>query len=323
MFFIYYRLFVTIDYCCETLNERWQATVIKFIKWLTKTKLITTIVDVATRIDIITASSSIAYFGVLSIFPAIIVVGTLLPYCGLTIGTALSYAQASVPISVYDFLRPIITSILSQNGFGVLSASIIFTLWSLSRVVASIRIAQNGIFGVTAKNMAIIDRLISMAWLMVVLGIMGLLLLIASIGSNILVTLPINPHLIHQIESAKQPVVAIGLFIGISLFNWILPAKKPRLQWALIGTILQVAMVFGLTQAFGWYVSLATRQAYSFYQALGSAIFVLLWLNFTALASLIGTIVTAILEELFPSKNDRLATIQTLSRVIIPSKKLK
>lgn len=296
---------------------------IRFIKWLTKTKLITTIVDVATRIDIITASSSIAYFGVLSIFPAIIVIGTLLPYFGLTIETALSYAQASLPVSVYDFLRPIITSILHQNGFGVLSASIIFTLWSLSRVVASIRIAQNGIFGVTAKNMAIIDRLISMAWLMVVLGIMGLLLLVASLGSSILAALPINHHLIHQIESAKQPVVALGLFIGISLFNWILPAKKPRLQWALIGTILQVAMIFGLTQAFGWYVSRATQQAYSFYQALGSAIFVLLWLNFTALASLIGTIVTATLEELFPSKNDHLATIQTFGKSIMQSKKSK
>src|SRR5699024_11362672 len=62
-------------------------------------KLIATIIDVVTRVDIITASSSIAYFGLLSIFPAIVILGTLLPYLGLTIDTALKYAQTAVPRS--------------------------------------------------------------------------------------------------------------------------------------------------------------------------------------------------------------------------------
>ncbi|MFL4497894.1 MULTISPECIES: YihY/virulence factor BrkB family protein [Weissella] len=288
----------------------------EIIKRIFNNRIVKTIIDVSMRVDIVTASSSIAYFGLLSIFPAIIIIATLLPYFGLTISTALSYVQMAVPTSVYDFARPIIESILGQKGVGVLSASIIITLWSLSRVVASIRTAQNGIYGVQPKTIAIIDRFISMAWMILVLGIMGILLIIASVGSNILEALPISANLVQQIESAKSPVVIGGLFIGASLFNWVLPVKKPRLQWALVGTTVQVALVIWLTKIFGWYVSLAS-QAYTFYQALSSAIILLLWINFIALAALIGTIVTATLEELFPSQNDKLAVIQTFGKSII------
>ena len=106
------------------------------------------------------------------------------------------------------------------------------------------------------------------------------------------------------------------LFIGASLFDWVLPVKKPRLQWAIVETIVQVTIVIWLTKIFGWYISLAS-QAYTFYQALSSAIILLLWINFIALAALIGTIVTATLEELFPSQNDKLAVIQTFGKSII------
>ncbi|MDU2152489.1 MAG: YhjD/YihY/BrkB family envelope integrity protein, partial [Weissella confusa] len=164
-------------------------------------RYVKTIIDVSMRVDIVTASSSVAYFGLLSIFPAIIIIATLLPYFGLTITTALSYVQWAVPKSVYGFVRPIIESILGHNGVGVLSASIVITLWSLSRVVASIRTAQNGIYGVQPKNIAIIDRFISMAWMILVLGIMGILILIASVGSNVLEALPISSHIVRQIES--------------------------------------------------------------------------------------------------------------------------
>lgn len=100
----------------------------QFFKNLINNKLVATIIDVTSRVDIITASSSIAYFGLLSIFPAIVILGTLLPYLGLKIDTALKYAQTAVPESVFTFIEPIIRSILSQNGVGVLSASIIITL---------------------------------------------------------------------------------------------------------------------------------------------------------------------------------------------------
>src|SRR5699024_2517906 len=122
------------------------------------------------------------YFDLLSIFPAIVILGTLLPYLGLTIDTALKYAQTAVPESVFTFIDPVIRSILSQNGVGILSISIVITLWSLSRVVSSIRIAQNGIYNVKPNSVAIFDRFISMFWLLFFLVFIVLFLFFASLA---------------------------------------------------------------------------------------------------------------------------------------------
>ncbi|WP_240006087.1 YihY/virulence factor BrkB family protein [Weissella sagaensis] len=269
-------------------------------KNLMNNKFITTIINVVSRVDIITASSSIAYFGLLSLFPSIVILSTILPYLGLTIDTALNYVQTAVPESVFTFLDPIIRSVLSQNGVGALSISIIITLWSLSRVVSAIRVAQNGIYNIQPNNVAIFNRFISMFWLIIIMFIIGILLIIASIGSNILDALPISSQIIYKIESAKRLIVIVGLFIGAFLFNTFLPREKPRFIWNFLGTIIQITLVIWLAKAFGWYINIAAR-AFSFYQALSSAIILLLWLNFIALSSLVGTIITAILQELFPA----------------------
>lgn len=262
-------------------------------------KFVTTIINVVSRVDIITASSSIAYFGLLSLFPGIVILSTILPYLGLTIDTALNYVQTAVPESVFTFLDPIIRSVLSQNGVGAISISIVITLWSLSRVVSAIRVAQNGIYNVQPNNVAIFNRFISMFWLIIILLIIGILLIIASVGTNVLDALPISSQIMYKIESAKRLIVIVGLFIGAFLFNTFLPIKRPRFIWNIVGTIIQITLVIWLAKAFGWYINLATR-AFSFYQALSSAIILLLWINFIALASLIGTIITAILQEIFP-----------------------
>ncbi|MFP7482500.1 YihY/virulence factor BrkB family protein, partial [Weissella paramesenteroides] len=106
--------------------------------------------------------------------------------------------------------------------------------------VSSIRIAQNGIYNVQANSVAIFDRFISMFWLIIILAIIGVLLIIASVGSNILEALPISGNIVYQIESAKRLVVVLGLFIGAFLFNTLLPIKKPRIIWISIGTIIQI-----------------------------------------------------------------------------------
>ncbi|SUP61625.1 Ribonuclease BN-like family [Weissella viridescens] len=89
----------------------------------------------------------------------------------------------------------------------------------------------------------------------------------AAFGSNILDALPIRQSTINHINATRPYIVAIGLFIGVSLFNWLLPAKKPWLPWALLGTFLEVSAFMLLTQAFSAYVSIIAK-AYSFIRPL-------------------------------------------------------
>lgn len=290
----------------QTLSKIWQ------------NKYVQVIIDYFSRLDLGYASASIAYFSLLSIFPLLIVIGNLLSIVGLELDSVLRFLATFLPESIISILQPIVKSILFQNGIGVLSISLIVTLWSVTRLVASIRLSQNQIYGVPAKNIAIIDRFVSLFWLVLILSIASALLLFAAVGSNVLDLLPINADTVRTLKSAKPLIVFVGLFITLTLFNWLLPTKKPWLPWAVTGTIIEVLFMMVSAHFFSLYVGFIA-QAYSFYQAINSVIITMVWMNFIAFVGLLGTIITAILNHLWPArdKNSRQKIVQLSQKMHI------
>lgn len=280
------------------------------------------IIDYFCRIDFGYASASIAYFSLLSIFPMLIVIGNLLSIVGLQLDTVINFLATFFPESILHILQPIVASILFQNGLGVLSISLVVTLWSVTRLIASIRTSQNQIYGVPAKHIALIDRFVSLFWLVLILASSALLLLFAAIGSNVLDVLPINEETVRVLKSAKPMIVFVGLFITLTLFNWLLPTKKPWLPWAIIGTTFEVLCMMLLAHFFSRYVAFIT-QAYSFYQAINSVIITMVWMNFLAFVGLLGTTIIAILNHIWPAvdKNSRQKIVQMSQKMHIKKDK--
>jgi len=295
----------------QVWNSIWQNQYVKII------------VDYFCRIDFGYASASIAYFSLLSIFPMLIVIGNLLSIVGLELDTVINFLATFLPESILHILQPIVKSILFQNGLGVLSISLLVTLWSVTRLIASIRTSQNQIYGVPAKHIAIIDRFVSLFWLVLILAAAAILLLFAAIGSNVLDILPINADTVRLLKSAKPLIVFVGLFITLTLFNWLLPTKKPWLPWALIGTAFEVLCMMGLAHLFSLYVAFITR-AYSFYQAINSVIITMVWMNFLAFVGLLGTTISAILNHIWPAvdKNSRQKIVQMSQKMHITKDKV-
>ena len=252
-----------------------------------------------TRIDLQATAGAISYFALLSAFPITVVTAVLLPYFGLTVDVMLDYMSTVVPSEIYNFIVPVVQSILATKGVGTVSLSLLVMMWSMSRVVVTFRNAMNDIYGVKQKRMAVIERFVSMIWMIVIVVILGGLIVVASIGSNILELLPISRHLVMQIEQARTQGVIVGLFIGCGLFNWVLPSKKPRLLSVLIGTAVELIGLLGLTKAFGLYLQFSGT-SYSFSQAIGSVILFLLWMNFVVIVALVGNIVIAIFDYMLP-----------------------
>lgn len=273
----------------------------KTIKKVTDNLYIKTIYNTVTRINLGVATAAISYYGFLSLFPAIIFLAAILPLLGLTTDVIMHFLDNGMPKSIAGMLLPMIESILKHPGVGTLSLSALVALWSLSRVVAMIRQAQNEIYDVKVSNNSLLGRAISVVWLILLLGIMGVLFLLFSIGTNILDALPINAQLTNQLNHIKSAAIPIGMFFGLCLFNFLIPAKNPRFIFVMLGTGVQLLGMLALAKGFGFYVKLAGH-SYSFYQAIGSVVILMIWLNLVATIALIGTMVTAILDQLWPQK---------------------
>jgi membrane protein len=258
------------------------------------------IFDYTFRIDMPAVAGAMAYFVILAIIPVIIVAAAVLPYFGLTVDVALDYFKTIAPKSIYTFIVPVVKSVLGTPSPWSLSLAGLVSLWSLSRVVATLRNALNDLYQVKPKHMAVFDRFVSMAWMILVMVVLGLIIVIASVGSNILEALPISHDLVMQMEQAKLQIVIVGLFIGTGLFNWVLPAKKPRFIWVLIGTTVELVGLLILTKIFSWYVA-TSGSSYSFVFTIGSVILFLLWMSFVAMVGLIGNALIALLDNMYPA----------------------
>lgn len=274
------------------------------IKKMTDNVYIKTIYTTIVRIDLGVSTAAISYYGLLSSFPAIIFLAAILPLLGLTTDEIMHFLDNGMPQSITGMLSPMIESILKHPGVGTLSLSAVVALWSLSRVIAMIRQSQNEIYDVKVSSNSFLGRAISVAWLILLLGIMAILFLVFSIGSNILDALPINAQLTSQLNYLKSAAIPIGMFFGLCLFNFLIPAKNPRFIFVVIGTMVQLLGMLLLAKGFGFYVKIAGH-SYSFYQAIGSVVILMIWLNLVATIALIGTMVTAILDQLWPQRNER------------------
>lgn len=63
----------------------------------------------------------LAYYTLLSLFPALLVIASLLPYLNIQTETVLESIEPMVPESIFSMLKPIIHSFLNTRSGGVLS----------------------------------------------------------------------------------------------------------------------------------------------------------------------------------------------------------
>lgn len=281
------------------------------IKKILGNKTLKLFIEYFNRADISNASAVIAYYALLALFPAVIVIGSMLPYLGIKLNSALAYLKTVLPVNIYTVLEPIIRSILGRQGVGLFSVGLIVTIWSLSKLVALFRQRLDVIYDVKSNRPAILGRFVSMVWIVAVIAVIGTLMFLTTISKTLLTHLEAlhgAEKWVRVIESAKWPVVIVILFLGVLLLNYALPAKRPRFKWALLGSGIEVAAFLALTQVFGFYVSIAAAR-YSFYQAIGSIIILLIWLNLVAVIALVGATIVAILNH-----NDTVARLDKEKR---------
>src|SRR5699024_12664557 len=97
----------------------------------------------------------------LSIFPAVMVVGNLLPMIGIDAKTILAYLSTAIPESVYDFIQPLIYDFLRRGSGGGLTTGALIALWSTSWGIAAFERSVDQADGIAENQNPITDRLLT------------------------------------------------------------------------------------------------------------------------------------------------------------------
>ena len=248
-------------------------------------------------------AAALTYYSVLSIFPALLVLISLVDLAGQgTIQTLLDNLGRVAPSSVNDILTTAIRNLQQTRGSaGVLAlVGLAAALWSASSYIAAFMRASNAIYDVPEGRPVwkTLPIRIGVTVLVMVLLAASAVAVVATGGlaDRIGQVLGIGTAAVTAWDIAKWPVLLLIVSFMFALLYWASPNARQGFRWITPGGILAVVVWVIASVAFALYV--ANFGSYNkTYGSLAGVIVFLVWLWLSNTAILLGAELNAELER--------------------------
>lgn len=135
-------------------------------------------------------AANAGYFIVLSVFPALVLLLSLLRYTDLDAGDLLSFLDGVIPEALLPAAEKLIVSTYAYTSSAVVSVSAVSALWSASRGIYGLLLGLNAIYDVPEDRGYFYTRTISVFYTFLFLVVLLLTLLLNVFGESILQMLP-------------------------------------------------------------------------------------------------------------------------------------
>jgi membrane protein len=249
-------------------------------------------------------AAALTYYGILAIFPALLVLVSILGLIGPSATQPLiDNISKLAPGPAADIFTNAIKNLQKSSGAaGVLAiVGLLGALWSASGYVAAFMRASNAIYDVPEgrpiwKTAPV--RVGVTLVLVVMLSISALAVVLSGgLADQVGKVLGVGDTAVTVWDIAKWPVLVLLVSLMISILYWASPnVKQPGFRWVTPGGVLAVLAWIVASLAFAFYV--ANFASYNkTYGALGGIIIFLVWLWISNIAILFGAELNAELER--------------------------
>ncbi len=245
-------------------------------------------------------SAGVAFFAMLSLFPAL---AALIALLGLISDPVVVVAQLEdmrglLPDDVYEIVNAQVVSLVTARAdtlgwAGVLSVA--FALWSARAGVGAMMIGLNNVYNQRNRGAA---RHYFRAMLLTIglVGVAIVALLTVVVAPVVLAFIPLGPFGSFIADFVRWSVAIIVLLAGVGVLYRYGPNRKPaRVQWLSIGAVLAVVSWALVSVGFSYYV--ANFGNYNqVYGSIGAVIAMLIWLWISSFLVLFGASLNAQIE---------------------------
>ncbi|MFA9556800.1 YihY/virulence factor BrkB family protein [Evansella sp. AB-rgal1] len=244
---------------------------------------------------LIELAAQCAYYLLLSIFPFLIFMLTLLSFLPIPIEFELDMLYDIVPADIVQMIEREWTTITARHNTGLLSFSIIFTLWTASLALNTILHLLNRAYDVTEDRRMIIGRLNS---ILLTIGMFVVILVALSfqvIGGAIR-DIPIFDLAIFNFDLLRWLFTSILLFIVFTLLYLIGPNIRLKIREVYIGAIFATVGWQITSLLFSFYLNNFANYTAT-YGTIGTVIALMVWFHISSVVILFGGEINAALKE--------------------------
>ncbi|MDI3210688.1 YihY/virulence factor BrkB family protein [Arthrobacter sp. AL12] len=250
-------------------------------------------------------AAALTYYSVLSIFPALLALVSLLGIFGQpekTTGALLEIVQGFAPADTVEAIREPVQQLSSNSAAGLtLVLGILTALWSASGYVGAFGRAMNRIYEIDEGRPFVKLRgtmlAVTIVTVLIVVLLAAMLVLSGPVAESVGNALGLGGAVLTAWNIIKWPLIVLLVVAAIAILYYATPnVKQPKFRWMSLGSLIALVIFLLASLAFGFYV--ANFSSYNeTYGTIGGVIISLLWLWILNMSLLFGAEFDAEMER--------------------------
>jgi len=241
-------------------------------------------------------AASLTYYSVLSIFPALLALVSLLGLFGdaqKTTSALLDIVQGIAPGQTVDTIRPVVEELAGSPAAGLtFIVGLLTALWSASGYVGAFGRAMNRVYEVDEGRPFLKLRGtmlgVTVVNLLIVVVLAAMLVLSGPVAESVGNLIGLGDAFLAVWNVAKWPVMLVLVIVAIAVLYYATPnVKQPKFRWMSMGSAIALVVFLLASLAFGFYVAYSNSYNKT-YGAIGGVIIALLWLWILNMSLLFG-----------------------------------
>lgn len=250
-------------------------------------------------------AASLTYYGVLSLFPAVLALVSILGLVGQaqqTSGLLVDMVSRLADDKVAEALEGPIEQLAGSRAAGwTFALGLVTALWSASGYVGAFSRSMNRIYGMDEGRpvwkLRPVLLLVTLAAVLMVAAMALMLLLSGPVARAVGEAVGFGDAAIKAWDIVKWPVLAVLATLLIALLYYYTPnVRQPRFRWISVGAALALLAIVAASAGFGLYVANFSKYEKT-YGTIAGMIVLLLWMWIMNLMLLFGAEVDAELER--------------------------
>ncbi len=244
--------------------------------------------------DLQTKANAMAYNFILSVFPGIIFIFTLIPYIPIAHLDVeiMEFLSNTMPKSLFDQASETILDIVSKQRGGLLSLGFLLSLYAAMNGSLAMMGAFNNCYKTVDKRGFLKTRLIALAITFMLIFVLLIAIVIITIGELVLGYLEKNTQIFdnyiwYLLLILRYLMVIIAFFFSISFIYYYAPALHKRFGFLSFGSVVATILIILVSLGFSVYLNnFATYN--KVYGSIGTLIALMLWFYLISYILLIG-----------------------------------
>lgn len=252
--------------------------------------------------DIIERAKAVAYNFTMAVFPAVIVLFTLIPYIPIPdLQETVMHFMEELDLSVIEVFRSTVEDIISKPRGGLLSFGLIFSLYLSTNGMLSLITTFNHFY--KTKYSRSYWRSWAIAFfltiqLILVLTVANILLIGGEVVLNFLLDFGVlnKDFLLYLIIGLRFILLVLMFQLMISLIYYFGPSVEDRFVFINPGSVIATLLTIAVSYGFSFYLT-NIAEYNKFYGSIGAVIAFMIWLFLLSIILLLGYVINASIDR--------------------------